>query len=196
MMWMDGSNQSHSHSDFLDHNLDVLASCLNMSEHVCCMIGQIRIKTNVNECSAGCWRSCAGENCCQNHYIGPGKITFSHELPGDVNIFDDYNQFHSLFFNSFPVTHGSNALSLSLSLAQILPFAVNPSEGWIINTGCFIFGTSNLRVSGRFSSCGVCLCAQEGAFMVEVTCKDQNPGTFYAGGYGALEVCFNSNLLN
>jgi len=116
------------------------------------MDGHVQIDTNVNEFGDAFWRCCAGESCCQNHYTGPGKVTFSHELPGDI-----------------------------------LPFAVSPGEGWILNSGAFICGSANLKVSGRFSSCMACICAQEGVFLTQVTASDQNQGVFYAGGYGALE---------
>jgi uncharacterized protein (AIM24 family) len=48
------------------------------------MDGHVPIKTECGNCSAACWRCCAGEACCQNFYTGPGRVTFGFDLPGDM----------------------------------------------------------------------------------------------------------------
>ena len=47
-------------------------------------VGSVQVRTNMNECGPAMCRWCAGESVCQNEFTGPGKITFAHELPGDV----------------------------------------------------------------------------------------------------------------
>jgi uncharacterized protein (AIM24 family) len=51
----------------------------------------------------------------------------------------------------------------------------------------FICGTSNLNVSARFAGCCACLFSDEGPFLTKVTCENNAPGIFYAGGFGAIK---------
>jgi len=48
------------------------------------MDGKIPINTTCGGCYAACWRTCAGESCCQNTFTGPGRVAFSFKLPGDM----------------------------------------------------------------------------------------------------------------
>jgi uncharacterized protein (TIGR00266 family) len=50
------------------------------------MDGHVKMSTNCHTggCCSGCWRRCAGENCCQNKFTGPGTAAFGFDLPGDM----------------------------------------------------------------------------------------------------------------
>jgi uncharacterized protein (TIGR00266 family) len=73
---------------FVDIFLPKDARCLGDAGAMLWMDGEIQIETG---CHGGCCssfaRSCAGESCCQNLFIGPnngGQATFGFELPGDL----------------------------------------------------------------------------------------------------------------
>lgn len=69
---------------------------------------------------------------------------------------------------------------------DILPFAVTPSDGWIVGTGAFVCGTPNVVVSATFPGCATCCCAGEGLFLTHIG-SSNGKGVFYAGDYGALQ---------
>jgi len=48
------------------------------------MDGNIPIDTQCGSCSTACYRTCAGESACQNIFTGPGSVSFSFKLPGDM----------------------------------------------------------------------------------------------------------------
>jgi uncharacterized protein (AIM24 family) len=72
---------------------------------------------------------------------------------------------------------------------DILPFAVTPGNGWILTKGAFISGTSDLKVSSKYSGCCVGGVSGESAFLVKVTTTEQF-GLFFAGNYGEIIVGF------
>lgn len=69
---------------------------------------------------------------------------------------------------------------------DILPFYVTPEQGWMMSSGAFIAGSSNLTVSGKFPGCSVCCCGGEGMFITEIS-VEEGAGMFYAGDYGAIQ---------
>jgi len=48
------------------------------------MDGNVPIETKCGSCGAACYRTCAGESACQNTFTGPGSVSFSFKLPGDM----------------------------------------------------------------------------------------------------------------
>jgi len=69
---------------------------------------------------------------------------------------------------------------------DILPFAVTPSDGWIVGAGSFVCGSTNVVVSAMFPGCATCCCAGEGMFLTHVLASE-GKGVFYAGDFGALQ---------
>lgn len=47
------------------------------------MDGTLQMETACGDCGPACYRSCAGESCCQNTFHGPGNVSFGFKLPGD-----------------------------------------------------------------------------------------------------------------
>lgn len=68
----------------IEIELDVQQKVLADGRAMSWMDGHVQISTNMNECGPAFCRYCAGESVCQNTFTGPGKITFSQDLPGDV----------------------------------------------------------------------------------------------------------------
>jgi len=71
---------------------------------------------------------------------------------------------------------------------DILPFACTPTEGWILSSGSFVCGTTNLRISAQFIGCLAMCCAGEGAFLTHIRSQDEKGnGLFFAGNYGQIQ---------
>jgi len=69
----------------------------------------------------------------------------------------------------------------------MLPFAVAPGNGWILNAGAYVVGTENCVVTSRWAGCGAWICGGEGMFLTKVITNGDVCGMFFAGGYGSLE---------
>jgi len=126
------------------------------------MDGHVRVDTKCADCCEGCWRTCAGESCCQNEFTGPqggGAVTFALDLPGDM-----------LPFGVMP----------------------GEGNGWVIAAGGYVCGTPNVSVSARFAGCAACCCGDVAPWLVKATVKPPpagqaaENGMFWAGSYGAL----------
>jgi len=122
------------------------------------MDGHVPVETKCGNCCDACWRSCAGESCCQNHFTGPqsgGSVTFALDLPGDML--------------PFAVTPGMG-------------------NGWVVAAGAFVCGTDNLIVAARFAGCAACCCGDVKPWLVKCTVdeKSKENAMFWAGGYGVL----------
>jgi len=122
------------------------------------MDGQVSVETGIpgSICSA-IMRSCSGESCCLNTYIGTSngqsqKISVGFELPGDM-----------------------------------MAFGVTNNNGWCFTYDAFIAGTDNLNISSRFSSCCACTCGDESMFITSVKVKENEMGVVLAGSYGMIE---------
>jgi len=80
---------------------------------------------------------------------------------------------------------GKVALSFKLP-GDMKGFIAADGNTWKLSAGAFVCGTSNCLVSTQFAGCFAFLCGGEEAWMSKVSSKDDNPATFFAGGYGAL----------
>lgn len=72
---------------------------------------------------------------------------------------------------------------------DIVAFTVKKDKGWITSKGAFICGSTNLRISGRFTGCCAGASSGEGLFLTKVTLNDgvDGNGIFWAGGYGGID---------
>lgn len=71
---------------------------------------------------------------------------------------------------------------------DMLPFAVTPGKGWMIQSGAFVCGTTNLKIDAQWAGCSACMCGGEGPFFTRVNVQEEKNelGMFFAGGYGAI----------
>jgi uncharacterized protein (AIM24 family) len=84
------------------------------------------VDTKCSDCWDGCWRQCAGESCCVNEFTGPA---------------------------------GGGSVTFATDLpGDMLPFGVlaGAGNGWVVASGSYLCGTSNLTVTARFAGCAVC----------------------------------------
>jgi len=71
---------------------------------------------------------------------------------------------------------------------DILPFATTPTEGWIVTSGSFVCGTTNLRISAQFAGCLAACCSGEGAFLTHIRAEEgKGNALFFAGNYGQIQ---------
>jgi len=90
--------------------------------------------------------------------------------------------------NTFGPGPGKVTFGMKLP-GDMLPFGVIPGEGWVCAPGAFVAGTDNIEVSAQFAGCFACICGGVSSpFVVRITVTpgSQQPGVFWAGGYGAL----------
>lgn len=100
---------------------------------------------------------------------------------------------------------GAGVIAFSFKLpGDILPFGVEKDCNWKLNSGSYICGSSNLKVTVAFAGCAACCCGGEDPFFTWVGLRDdpkyanQQQGIFWAGGYGGIvrheiqagEVCY------
>ncbi|MES1908152.1 MAG: hypothetical protein MHM6MM_001138 [Cercozoa sp. M6MM] len=70
---------------------------------------------------------------------------------------------------------------------DLLPFAVTPGNGWIMNQGAFVAATSNVCISARCPCCIGHIVGGEGVMLTLATVTDGGVGVVFGGGYGAIE---------
>lgn len=90
--------------------------------------------------------------------------------------------------NSFAnTTGGRTEVALGFELpGDMMAFGVDADTSWLLTTTSFVGSTDNVAISGAFSGCGACCCADEGPFLTTVSSNDSNPGIVFAGGYGVI----------
>jgi uncharacterized protein (AIM24 family) len=120
------------------------------------MDGHVRVDTKCADVCDGIWRQCAGESCCVNEFTGPA---------------------------------GGGSVTFATDLpGDMLPFGVMPGagNGWVVASGSYLCGTSNLTVTARFAGCAACCCGDVKPWLVKCIVQGDQPAMFWAGGYGAL----------
>jgi uncharacterized protein (TIGR00266 family) len=131
---------------------------LDGKQAVVCDAGSLLWKDNDVKMETGCFGTC---------FNGIGR-----ECAGESCCMNTYS--------------GVGKVGLGFELpGDIMTFGATPGQGWILNKGAFVAGTTNLTISAKFIGCCACLFSGEGPFLTHVHVKEGG-GMFFAGGFGSI----------